>query len=94
LSLKPKFLCFCKSLVKRALVLGAPSGTGSALQGVAVFFIIRALAGYGDVSVAAIGIVLKACLLLELVQQAIAVLPTLNLRFLAQAYKVVQVLAV
>jgi len=83
LSLNPKFLRSCKNLVTRTITLGLPSGAGSALQGIAVFFIILALAGYGDSSVAAIGIVLKACLLTELVQQAIAngMLPVLGYNY-------------
>jgi putative MATE family efflux protein len=83
LSLNPKFLRSCKSLVKRELVLGAPSGASAALRGVAVFFIIRALAGYGDIPVAAMGIVLKASLLIELVQEAIAngVMPALGYNY-------------
>jgi putative MATE family efflux protein len=83
LSLSPKFLRSCKRIMWRVITLGIPAGASYALQGIAVFFIIKVLSGYGDPPVAAMGIVIKASLLIEIVQQGIAngILPALGYNY-------------
>jgi putative MATE family efflux protein len=83
LSLSPKFLTSCKGQVRRIFTLGLSAGANAAFSGIAVLLLIRVLSGYGEIEVAAMGVVIKAGMLIEFVQQGIAngILPLLGYNY-------------
>jgi putative MATE family efflux protein len=83
LSLHPKHLRVCKGIVKDVLKLGLPAGANAALSGVAMMLLMRFLAKYGDISIAAMGIVIRANMLIDMIAAGMAngILPLLGYNY-------------
>lgn len=73
LTLNPKFLKITKSLIIGIITIGLPASLTNILMSLSNIVVNKFLVGYGDVSVAAMGIAMKANMLVIFIQLAVGI---------------------